>query len=103
MLAALEAGWVTVLMSNPLWVINTRQMTVRQGDTERGWIGALLPHDSLVIINGRGLSLAGTLREIVKKEGLKGLSLTLTLTLTLIRGCHRIFKAARSTIRSCRA
>ena len=24
MLAALEAGWLTVLMSNPLWVINTR-------------------------------------------------------------------------------
>ena len=47
MLAALEAGWVTVLLSNPLWVINTRQMTAKPGDVEQGWLGdAITPPTS---------------------------------------------------------
>jgi len=42
MLSALEAGWVTVLMTNPLWVISTRQMTVRTSQPAQGWLSTLL-------------------------------------------------------------
>jgi len=37
MLAGVEAGWATVLMTNPLWVVTTRQMTDTKVVKTGGW------------------------------------------------------------------
>ena len=66
MLAGALAGSATVLITNPIWVVNTRMTTRRQGAPSKGEAGA---DDAAPSPSGRSPTTVGTLLALLRHEG----------------------------------
>jgi solute carrier family 25 (peroxisomal adenine nucleotide transporter), member 17 len=65
MMAGAVAGSATVMLTNPIWVVNTR-MTARKSETQTS---STLPTSEEKPSKGKAPSTLGTLRSLLKDEG----------------------------------
>jgi adenine nucleotide transporter 17 len=70
MLAGLIAGSATVLLTNPIWVVNTRQTARRDVDDKEHEISKLAPPEAAKEVAQRATGFVKILADIVKSEGI---------------------------------
>jgi adenine nucleotide transporter 17 len=73
MLAGLIAGSATVLLTNPIWVVNTRQTARRDVDGKEHEVSKLPPTEAAKEVAQRATGIFKILADIVKSEGIAAL------------------------------
>lgn len=73
MLAGLIAGSATVILTNPIWVVNTRQTARKDADDHHRGIKDLPPAEAAKEVAQRATGFVRMLLDIVKTEGLGAL------------------------------
>ena len=73
MLAGLIAGSATVILTNPIWVVNTRQTARRDVDEDEHDISKLSPSGAAKVVTQRATGFLKILANIVKTEGISAL------------------------------
>jgi solute carrier family 25 (peroxisomal adenine nucleotide transporter), member 17 len=73
MLAGLIAGSATVILTNPIWVVNTRQTARRDVEEKEHHISNLPPTEAAKDVAQRATGFVKLLADIVKSEGLGAL------------------------------
>jgi adenine nucleotide transporter 17 len=100
----MAAGWATVMITNPIWVVNTRMTTAKRiaDDAENDTKSPPLSRkDETVAQDKKAPTMVQVLRQMVQEEGLGSLFHGVTPALILVSNPsiqYMVFEQAKSKI-----